>query len=198
MLLGHRFPGKCQECKSYKQIHLAGKGELLLLFSCSVRYGFLWPHGLQHVRLPCLSPSPGACSNSCPLSQWFHPTNSSSVILGPKPCSAWSQDKWKSRHSGEELNPFQIPQGKTSTLLQPLVQNSPSIMCFKESLKLWPKLDLWMDLRCHYARITSHTSYISLLHLLSFRFFVFKIRAQWDDMCWVLGAKSTDVTSTKC
>ena len=40
----------------------------------------LWPHGLQHARLPCPSPSPRACSNSCPLSQWGHPTISSSVI----------------------------------------------------------------------------------------------------------------------
>ena len=39
-----------------------------------------WPHGLQHTRLPCSSPSPGACSNSCPLSQWRHPTISSSVV----------------------------------------------------------------------------------------------------------------------
>ena len=30
----------------------------------------VWPHGLQHARLPCLSPSPGACSNSCPLCWW--------------------------------------------------------------------------------------------------------------------------------
>ena len=37
-------------------------------------------HGLQHARLPCPSPSPGVCSNSCPLSQWCHPTISSSVI----------------------------------------------------------------------------------------------------------------------
>ena len=35
---------------------------------------------LHHSRLPCLSPSPRACSNSCPLSQWCHPTISSSVI----------------------------------------------------------------------------------------------------------------------
>ena len=39
----------------------------------------LWPHGLQHARLPCPSPSPGTCSNSCPLSQWCHPTISFSV-----------------------------------------------------------------------------------------------------------------------
>ena len=39
------------------------------------------PHGLQHTRLPCPSPSPGAFSNSCPLSQWCHSTIFSSVIL---------------------------------------------------------------------------------------------------------------------
>ena len=37
----------------------------------------LWPCGLQHSRLPCPSPSPGVCSNSCPLSWWCHPTISS-------------------------------------------------------------------------------------------------------------------------
>ena len=39
----------------------------------------LWPHGLQHARLPCPSPTPGACSNSCPLRRWCHPSISSSV-----------------------------------------------------------------------------------------------------------------------
>ena len=40
----------------------------------------LWPHGLPLSRLPCPSLSPRVCSNSCPLSQWCHPTISSSVI----------------------------------------------------------------------------------------------------------------------
>ena len=52
----------------------------LFLFSCSIVSDSLWPHGLKHTRLPCPSPSPGACSNSCPLSQWCHPTISSSVV----------------------------------------------------------------------------------------------------------------------
>ena len=39
------------------------------------------PHGLQHTRPPCPSPTPGVYSNSCPLSRWCHPTISSSVIL---------------------------------------------------------------------------------------------------------------------
>ena len=43
--------------------------KLLLLFSVSVVSNFLWPHGLQHTRLPCSSLSLGVCPNSCPLSQ---------------------------------------------------------------------------------------------------------------------------------
>ena len=39
-----------------------------------------WLHGLQHSRPPCPSPTPGACSNSCPSSQWCHPTILSSII----------------------------------------------------------------------------------------------------------------------
>ena len=49
-------------------------------FSHSVMSNSLWPHGLQHTRLPCPSPTPGACSNSCPSSWWCHPTISFSVI----------------------------------------------------------------------------------------------------------------------
>ena len=48
-------------------------------FICSVVSDSLWPHGLQDTRLPCPS-IPGACSNSCPLSWWYYPTISSSVI----------------------------------------------------------------------------------------------------------------------
>ena len=53
---------------------------LLLLFSRSVVSDCLLPHGLQHARLPYPSLSPGVCSNSCPLSWWYHPTISSSVV----------------------------------------------------------------------------------------------------------------------
>ena len=53
-----------------------------LLFSRSVLSNSLWPHGQQHTRLPC-PPSPGACSNSFPVSQWSHPPISSSVIPYP-------------------------------------------------------------------------------------------------------------------
>ena len=49
-------------------------------FSCSVMSNSLWPKGLHHIRLPCPSPTPGDCTNACPLSQWCHPTNLSSVV----------------------------------------------------------------------------------------------------------------------
>ena len=49
-------------------------------FRRSVVSDGLRPHGLQHTRLPCPSPTPGAYSNSCPLHWWCHPTISPSVI----------------------------------------------------------------------------------------------------------------------
>ena len=49
-------------------------------FSRSVMSYSLQPHGLEHARPPCSSPTPRACSNSCPSSQWYHATVSSSVI----------------------------------------------------------------------------------------------------------------------
>ena len=54
--------------------------DISVQFSHSVMSNSLQPHGLQHTRLPCPSPTPGACSNSCPSSWLCHPTISSSVI----------------------------------------------------------------------------------------------------------------------
>ena len=64
----------------FKSCALHLKCKLSVHFSCSVMSDSLWPHELQHARPPCLSPTPGAYSNSCPLSWWCHPTISSSVV----------------------------------------------------------------------------------------------------------------------
>ena len=56
---------------------------IVLLFSCSVMSDSFRPHGLQHTRLPCPSLSPGVCSNSCPLSWWYHPP--SHPLSSPSP-----------------------------------------------------------------------------------------------------------------
>ena len=53
---------------------------ILTQFSRSVMSNSLWPRGLQYARLPCPSPTPRLYSNSYPLSQWCHPTSSSSAV----------------------------------------------------------------------------------------------------------------------
>ena len=80
----------------------------MLLFSGSVVSYSLRPHGLQHARLPWPSPSPGACSNSCPLSQWCHPTISSSVVtfsscLQSFPASGSFPVSWLSASDGQSV-----------------------------------------------------------------------------------------------
>ena len=52
----------------------------LVQFSRSVESDSLWPHGLQHARPPCPSPTPRVYSNSSPLSRWCHQTVSSSAV----------------------------------------------------------------------------------------------------------------------
>ena len=71
---GLREMGRC-----WSRHTLSGRRFTFLLFTQSCPT--LRPHGLQHARLPRPSPSPGACSNSCPVSRWCHPTISSSVVL---------------------------------------------------------------------------------------------------------------------
>ena len=61
---------KVEKKKAIPSIHI----------SCSVMSNSLGPHELQHARLPCLSPNPGAYSNSCSLSWWCHPTISSFLV----------------------------------------------------------------------------------------------------------------------
>ena len=73
----------------YRFHHLYGfSNSFIVFFSRSVLSDSWWPRRLQHGRLPCPSSSLGACSNSCPLSQWCHPTISSCVI--PFSCSLQS------------------------------------------------------------------------------------------------------------
>ena len=70
----------CPEVSGKVSVHVTLEKELLLLSICSIVFGYLWPQGLQHAKLPCPSPTPRACSNSCPSRQWRHPTISSSVV----------------------------------------------------------------------------------------------------------------------
>ena len=63
---------------------------LLTLTVSSVVSNSFRPHGLQHARPPCPSPTPGTYSNSCPSSQWYHPTISSSVVPFSSYLQSWT------------------------------------------------------------------------------------------------------------
>ena len=84
-IIKHHLPLHLQRRLKYRKGFTVRRGQRLQatklsswsVSSVSVRSESLRPHGLQHVGLPCPSPTPGACSNSCPLSRWCHPTISS-------------------------------------------------------------------------------------------------------------------------
>ena len=83
----------------------------LVQFSCSAVSDSLWPHRLHHARLPCPSPTPRTCSNSCALSWWCHPTISSSVVPF-SPCLNLSQHQGLSQavsslHQVDQILEFQ-------------------------------------------------------------------------------------------
>ena len=67
--------------KTTVRYHLTSVWISSVWFSCLDVYDSLQPHGLQHTTLPCPSPTPGVCSNSCPSSQWCHPAISSCLLL---------------------------------------------------------------------------------------------------------------------
>ena len=92
-------------------------------FSHSVMFNSLWPHGLQHTRPPCPSPTPRACSNSCPLSQWCHPKISFFVIpfsscLQSFPVSGSFQMSWFFISGGQSIGV-----SASASVLQMNIQN---------------------------------------------------------------------------
>jgi len=100
-------------------------------FSRSVMSDSLQPHGLQHTRPPCPSPTPRDYSNSCPLSWWYHPTISSSVI----PFSSCLQ-------SFPASESFQMSQFFTSGVQSIGASASTSVLPMNP--QDWPPLG-WMD-----------------------------------------------------
>ena len=77
---------------------------LSVQFSRSVLSDSLRPHESQYARPPCPSPTPRVHSDSCPLSQWWHPAISSSVVPFSSCSQATSNLMWYSRIIGEEKN----------------------------------------------------------------------------------------------
>ena len=98
-------------------------------FSGSLMSNSLWPHGPQHARPPCPSPTPRVYSNSCPLSQWCHSTISSSVV----PFSSWLQ-------SCPASGSFQMSQFFTSSGQSNGASASASV--FPRHIQYWSPLGL--------------------------------------------------------
>ena len=107
ILGGSKITADCDRSHEIKRRLLLGRKALtnLVQFSCSVMSDSLRPHGLQHARLSCLSPTPGAYSNSCPSSWWCHPIISSSV----DPFSSHTQSFSASVFSHESLLSIRQP-----------------------------------------------------------------------------------------
>ena len=129
-------------------------------FSRSVVSNSLRPHGLQHARLPCPSLTPGACSNSCPLSQWCHQTISSSVV----PVSSLLQ-------SFPPLGSFPVRQFFTSGSQSIGVSASASVLSM--NIQDWFPLGLdWLDLLAVQGTFKSllqhHSSKASILRHSAF------------------------------
>ena len=111
-------------------------------------------HGLQHARLPCPPPSPGACSNSCPSSRWCHPTIWSSVV----PCSSCLPP---CPASGSFLMNKNVVWVLQQHMLEATVLIKMTRCCWR---RLWRVL--W----------TARTSYQSILKLT--------LNIHWKDWCW--------------
>ena len=76
-ILSHWATREAQACYFWYSMLISN---IVAKFSCSVVSDSLQPHGLQHVRLPCPSPTPGVYSDSCLSHWWCHPTISSSIV----------------------------------------------------------------------------------------------------------------------
>ena len=95
-------PGLPHRKQILYQLSHQGSPVCRVQFSLSVVSDSLRPHGLQYARPPCLSPTPGVYSNSCPLSQGCHPT-SHPLRISCKMLS-WMKHKLESRLPGEMLS----------------------------------------------------------------------------------------------
>ena len=114
----------------------------------------LQPHGLQHVRLPCPTRTPRACSNSCPSSQWCHPKISSSVVpfsscpqslpaSGSFQMISSSQQvakvlEFQFQHQWIDLLDFLAVQGTLKSLLQHHSSKTSILRCSAFNIHTWP------------------------------------------------------------
>ena len=121
----------------------------------------LWPHELQQARLPCPSPSPGLCSNSCPLSQWCHPTI-------PSPAAPFSSHPQSFPASGS------LPMSQLFTSRGQNIGSSASASVLPVNIQGWFLLgliDLMSLLSKGLSRVFSPAPQLESINLLALRLF---------------------------
>ena len=142
-------------------------------FNCSAVPDSLQPHGLQHARPPCPSPTPRIYSNSCPLSRWRYPTISSSVV-------PFSSSLQSSPASGS----FQMSQFFTSSGQSTGVSASASVLPM--NIRDWFPLGWtgWISLQSEgLSRIFSNTTLQK--HHQDSAFFIVQLSYPYmTDICW--------------
>ena len=118
---------------------------MLLLFSCSVVFHSFQLHGLRHTRLPCPSLSPRACSNSYPLSQWYHPTISSSVIPFASCLLSFPESgnsfpmSWLFASFGQSIKSFSFHADVSKTQISKFLKTK-CILSLKYCVRMWETL----------------------------------------------------------
>ena len=152
-------------------------------FSHSVVSDSLRPYKLQHARPPCPSPTPGVYSNSCPLSWWYHPAISSSVVPSPpapNPSQHQSLFQWvNSSHEMAKVLQFQLQHQsfqwtpKTDfhwiLLLSPVTSTTGYCFCFGSIPSFFLELFLhWSPIACWAPTDLGSSSF----SILSFRLFI--------------------------
>ena len=174
----------CLTCRRWPQTASGCWNHSSVQFSLSVVSDSLWPHGLQHTRPPCPSPTPWVYLNSCPLSWWCHPNISSSVI----PFSACLQSFPASRS-------FQMSQFFTSGGQSIGVSASASVLPM--NIQDWFSLRWtgWISLQSKgLSRVSSNTKFksinpsaLSFLYsptLTSIYDYWKNHSLDWMDLCW--------------
>ena len=135
-------------CRGEKRTRMMGKVRTSgaawcsVQFSCSIVSDSLWPHGLQHARPPCPSPTPGVCSNSCSLCWWCHLTISSSVVpfsshLQSFPASGSFPMSWLFALGGLHIGASASMCFLATTLFMELYTCTFFLICTAQQIWLW-------------------------------------------------------------
>ena len=153
----------------------------------SVMSDSLWPHEPQHARLSCPSPTPGVHPNPCPLSWWYHPTVSSSVV----PFSSCSQSFPVSR----SFPMSQLFASGAQSIVEFQLQHYSGLIFFRRWIsRLNISVKFFMNPPWRLSDVNSEKSYGDKTSLIFFLLFIF-LKSSLVVLCtvsqWLKGVRCT-------